>query len=198
MKSGYLLRLKLRRAREARRRQIGLGLISGWLLLLVGAFKWLYAANSSQGAALAFMVVGGLFFAAGLLCPSLLRTVESALRAAGNWIGHGIFSVLLTVTYFCVITPVGLAMRLGRGTAPFYFGQGVPEGWTPKIIDDGSPAGESGNYRPLLLQPLVVFAYFIRLRRFVLIPILVFLLVAGLVLFFVKSSVLAPLIYTLF
>ena len=198
MQSGYLLRLKLRRAREARRRQVGLGLIGGWLLLFVGVFKWLYAANSSQGAALAFMVVGGLFFVAGLLCPSLLRPVESALRAAGNWIGHGIFSVLLTVTYFCVITPVGLAMRLGRGTAPFYFGQGVPEGWTPKIIDDGSPAKTNDNYRPLLLQPLVVFAYFIRLRRFVLIPILVFLLVAGLVLFFVKSSVLAPLIYTLF
>jgi hypothetical protein len=198
MQSGYLLRLKLRRVREARRRQIGLGLIGGWLLLLVGAFKWLYAANSSQGAAVAFMIAGGMLFAAGLLCPSLLRPVESALRTAGNWLGHGIFSVVLTATYFCVITPVGLVMRVGRGTAPFYSGQGAPEGWTPKIIDDGSPAKANDNYRPLLLQPLVVFAYFIRMRRFVLIPILVFLLVAGLVLFFVKSSVLAPLIYTLF
>jgi hypothetical protein len=198
MQSGYLLRLKLRRAREARRRQIGLGLIGGWLLLLLGTFKWLYVANSSQGAAVAFMVAGGVLFAAGLLCPSRLRPVESALRAAGNGIGHGIFSGLLTVAYFCVITPVGLAMRLARGPAPFYSGQGAPEGWTPKVIDDGSPAGASSNYRPLLLQPLVVFAYFIRLRRFVLIPVLVFLLIAGLVLFFVKSSVLAPLIYTLF
>ncbi|HSY53573.1 MAG TPA: DUF5989 family protein [Opitutaceae bacterium] len=198
MQSGYLLRLKIRRAREIRRRQVGLGLIGGWLLLLVGAFKWFYAANSSQTAAVAFLITGAVLLVAGLLRPSLLRPVESTLRAAGNWIGRGIFSVLLGVAYLCVITPVGLAMRVGRGSAPFYYGKGVTEGWTPKITDDRSPAGTSDNYRPLLLQPLVVFAYFIRLRRFILIPVLVFLLVAGLVLFFVKSSALAPLIYTLF
>ncbi len=198
MQSGYLLRLKIRRAREARRRQIGLGLIGGWLLLLLGAFKWLYAANSSQGAAVALLIAGGVLFTTGLLWPSGLRPIESALRAAGNRIGHGIFSGLLALAYFCVITPVGLAMRVGRGTAPFYFGKAVPEGWTPKMIDGESPASADANYRPLLLQPLVVFSYFIRMRRFVLIPVLVFLLIAGLVLFFVKSSALAPLIYTLF
>ena len=125
MQSGYLLRLKIRRAREARRRQVGLGLIGGWLLLLLGAFKWLYVANSSQGAACAFMVAGSSFLAAGLLGPSLLRPVESTLRTAGNWIGHGIFSGLLTVTYFCVITPVGLAMRVGAGPGAILFRKGV-------------------------------------------------------------------------
>src|SRR5580704_16140176 len=147
MQSGYLLRLKIRRGREARRRQTGFGLIGGWLLLLLGAFKWLYAANSSQGAAVALLISGGVLFAAGLLWPLPLRPVESALRTAGNWIGHGVFSGLLTLAYFGVITPVGLAMRLGRGTAPFYFGQGVPEGWTPKLVDGGSPANPGGRYR---------------------------------------------------
>jgi hypothetical protein len=64
--------------------------------------------------------------------PSLVRPVESALRA----VSRGVFAGLLTIVYFCVLTPVGLVMRMVRGRAPFYFGQGPPEGWTPKIIDE--------------------------------------------------------------
>jgi len=198
MASGYLLRLKLRRWREARRRQIGLGLIGGWFALLLGAFKWLYAANSSRAAALAWLAAGGVLFGAGLLCPALLRPVEAGLRAAANRIGRMIFSVLLGAAYLCVITPVGVAMRAFRGTAPFHTSNTAAEGWMPKIIDEEPAPGTGDRYRPLLLQPLIVLAYFIRLRRFALIPVLVFLLIAGLVLFFVKSSALAPLIYTLF
>ena len=40
--------------------------------------------------------------------------------------------------------------------------------------------------------------YFVRNGHFMLLPVVVFLLVAGLVLYFVKTSALAPFIYTLF
>ena len=52
--------------------------------------------------------------------------------------------------------------------------------------------------RGLSSQIFVVVGYFIRNGHFVLVPVVVFLLLAGLVLFFVKSSALAPFIYTLF
>jgi hypothetical protein len=145
MQSGYLLRLKARRAHRTRRGQIGFGLIAGGLLSLFGAFRMFYAADASQGANITLMIAGGMFLAAGLLRPSWLRPIKFALGAVASWIGRRVFSVLLTVAYFCVITPIGLARRVGRGRAPFYFGKGTPEGWTPKIIDDGPPANEGDN-----------------------------------------------------
>jgi len=51
--------------------------------------------------------------------PSSVNSTPGPLRAASVWIGRTILSGLLILVYFCVITPVGLAMRARRRTASF-------------------------------------------------------------------------------
>ncbi len=203
MPSTYLGRLRERTAFLALKRQIVLGLVGGWLLVLVGGFRHLYVAPAREATSFALLGAGAALFAAGLAWPQGLAVVERGIRAATGWIGKGILLAFLSLTYFLVITPVGVVWRGLRGTAPFYAWTGeapaVAQGWVPKsVVDDRRSASSEAAMRPLSSQLFVVIGYFLRNGHFVLVPVVVFLLLAGLVLFFVKSSALAPFIYTLF
>jgi Family of unknown function (DUF5989) len=203
MRSSYLSRLRERTAFLALKRQIVLGLVGGWLLLILGGFRHLYVATASRPTSVALMIAGGALFAVGLAWPQGLAVVERGIRAATGWIGKGILLAFLSLTYFLIITPVGVVWRALRGGDPFYAWTGeapaVTQGWVPKsLMDDPRSASSEAAMRPLSSQLFVVIGYFLRNGHFVLVPVVVFLLLAGLVLFFVKSSALAPFIYTLF
>ena len=203
MTSPYLIRLRERTALLALKRQIVLGLVGGWLLLLIGSFRLVYAVQARSAAAIAMLVAGGLLFGLGLLWPQGLAPVERGVRAGTGWIGKAVLMTFLSLTYFAVITPVGLLWRATRGAHPFYAWKTVPpadlEGWVAKrVVDDARDASAEAGMRRLVTQPFFVIGYFVRNGHFMLLPVLVFLLVAGLVLYFVKSSALAPFIYTLF
>ncbi|MBS1107639.1 MAG: hypothetical protein H6Q91_3141 [Deltaproteobacteria bacterium] len=203
MRSSYLGRLRERTAFLALKRQIVLGLAGGWLLLLLGGFRHLYVATAREATSFALIAAGATLFAVGLVRPQGLAVVERAIRAATGWIGKGILLAFLSLTYFLIITPVGVAWRALRGSDPFYAWTGeapaVTQGWVPKsVVDDRRSASSEAAMRPLSSQLFVVIGYFVRNGHFVLVPVVVFLLLAGLVLFFVKSSALAPFIYTLF
>ena len=201
--SGYLLRLRERTAFMALKRQIVLGLVGGWLLLLLGGFRWFYVATARSGTSLALVIAGAVLFVLGLLRPRALAGLERGIRAATGWIGRTVLMVFLSVTYFLLITPVGVVWRALRGSDPFYgWTREAPsgmQGWVPKsVVDDPRSASSEAAMRGLSSQLFIVVGYFIRNGHFVLVPVVVFLLLAGLVLFFVKSSALAPFLYTLF
>ncbi len=201
--SPYLIRLRERSAWLALKRQIVLGLVGGWLLLLIGGFRYFYEVHARGPVAIALLVAGGVLLAMGLAWPQGLAGVERGVRAATGWIGKGVLMAFLSVTYFAVITPVGLLWRAARGSHPFYAWTDRPpaamEGWVPKsVVDDARAASAEAGIRRLATQPFFVVGYFVRNGHFMLLPVVVFLLVAGLVLYFVKTSALAPFIYTLF
>ena len=201
--SGYLMRLRERTGFLALKRQIVLGLVGGWLLLLLGGFRWLYVATARRNTSLALVIAGAALFGLGLLWPRGLAGVEKSIRAATGWIGKTVLLAFLSVTYFLIITPVGVVWRALRGRDPFYGWTGAAptgmQGWVPKsVVDDHRSASSEASLRGLSSQIFVVVGYFVRNGHFVLVPVVVFLLLAGLVLFFVKSSALAPFLYTLF
>ena len=203
MAASYLGRLRERTAWLALKRQIVLGLVGGWLLLLIGGFRYYYALHATKPASIALLAAGGVLFGMGLLWPQGLAPVERGVRAGTGWIGKTILMAFLSLTYFVVITPVGFVWRATRGTHPFYTWKTVPpsgmEGWVPKsVVDDARDASAEAGVRRLATQPFFVIGYFVRNGHFMLLPVVVFLLIAGLVLYFVKSSALAPFIYTLF
>ncbi len=203
MPSGYLRRLRERNTWLALKRQIVLGLVGGWLLLLLGGFRWLYVTSARRPTSIALVVAGALLLALGLFWPRGLAGIERGIRAATGWIGKTVLLVFLSVTYFLIITPVGVVWRSLRGHDPFYAWQGEApagmQGWVPKVVvDDSRDAASEAPLRGLSSQLFVVIGYFVRNGHFVMVPVVVFLLLAGLVLFFVKSSALAPFIYTLF
>ena len=201
--ANYLGRLRERTALLALERQIVLGLVGGWLLMLLGGFRHLYVVTAREATSFTLLGVGAALFAVGLVWPQGLAVVERGIRAATGWIGKGILLAFLSLTYFLIITPVGVVWRALRGADPFYaWTAEAPsgmQGWVPKsVVDDRRSASSEAAMRPLSSQLFVVIGYFLRNGHFVLVPVVVFLLLAGLVLFFVKSSALAPFIYTLF
>ena len=201
--SGYLIRLRVRTEFLALKRQIVLGLVGGWLLMLLGGFRWRYVATARDATSIALMIAGAGFFGLGLLWPRGLAGIERGIRAATGWIGKTVLLAFLSVTYFLIITPIGVLWRSLRGGDPFYGWSGEApsgmQGWVPKsVVDDPRSASSEAALRGLSSQLFVVVGYFIRNGHFVLVPVVVFLLLAGLVLFFVKSSALAPFLYTLF
>ena len=71
------------------------------------------------------------------------------------------------------------------------------EGWHPKEVAFEVQVGRRG--KPSLARRfLTVLQFFARRGHYIFLPTLIVLLALGVVLFFVKSSALAPFIYTLF
>jgi hypothetical protein len=200
---GYLIRVRERVQTLALKRQIVLGLVGGWLLLTIGSFRLFYVVNARTITCQITLAAGAILFLLGLLRPQALGRFESGIRVSTGFIGKTIFAIVLSVVYVLLVTPVGLAWRTFRGTRPFFAWAGATpvslEGWIAKqAVDDDRSVSQDAVRRPLITQPFVIVGYFIRHGHFILLPVVLFLLLIGLVLFFVKSSALAPFIYTLF
>src|SRR5580704_4161053 len=97
MKSRYLDRLKVRRETESARRNIILGMVGGWLILLIGCFKLIYAPNADPASAKPLTVLGALLFCTGLLWPNALGMFEYILSLVAGWIGRALFYALLGI-----------------------------------------------------------------------------------------------------
>lgn len=118
-------------------------------------------------------------------------------------IGEVLFSLILILSYFLLILPVGILLRKLQKSTSFYTWthERLPKvgGWTDWRSQESIKTFQQGaKKRPLLLQLAWVVAYFFRRGHYLLLPVLVLLLVLGLILFFIKASALAPFIYTLF
>jgi hypothetical protein len=203
MMNGYLIRVRERVQTLALKRQIVLGLVGGWLLLVIGSFRLFYVVNARTITCQILLVAGAVLFLLGLLRPQALGRFETGIRISTGFIGKTIFAIVLSFVYVVLVTPVGLVWRAVRGRRPFYAWAGdtppAVEGWVVKqAVDDDRSVSQDAVRRSLITQPFVIVGYFIRHGHFILIPVVLFLLSIGLILFFVKSSALAPFIYTLF
>jgi len=79
----------------------------------------------------------GVFLLAGLLCPRVLRPVEYLWMKLALVLGVVMTHVVLTLTFFVVITPLGLALALlGKRPMPLGFDRTKDSFWQ-KIDPDG-------------------------------------------------------------
>lgn len=199
--SGYLQRLRQRQDELMLKHRSVFGMVGGLLLVVIFGFKYLYMASPYEELWGYLVVVGLVLGTMGLAVPLWLGPVEAAFRSVAGVIGHAIMTVFITAMYYVAITPVGMLWGAVSGRAPFFAWDEKPEGegWMPKeISEDEGQVHESAASRSLLWQPLLVVGYFINQGRWILIPAVILLISFGLLLFFVKSSSLAPFIYTLF
>lgn len=205
-KPGYLRRLDERRAKASLKRQIVFGLLLGWLLTLAGAFNYYFVLGAVDALWGALMLAGLLVLLLTIVIPQCLSPIERAWALVTGWAGHAVFAILLVAVYFLVIVPVGVVLTWRRGRHPFYeWGEAgggselQAERWVKKVVPvEVSAASGSTRSRSLFVQPFVVIGYFARNGQYLFLPALLLLLILGLALFFVQSSALAPLIYTLF
>lgn len=202
-KSGYLKRLEEREREQRLNGQAVFGVIGGGLLFAISGFKYFYLGGEIEQLWAALCFTGGILMLVGFFYPPALAPVLKVYFKIGNFIGNLFLSIVLSLIYFLVITPGGAIVKKVRGAAPFYSWDTTSpapiEGWTPKIVQvEEKPVSRTSKNRYLLAQPFLVITYFIRYKNFVFIPVLLLLITIGLLMFFITTSTLAPLIYTLF
>jgi hypothetical protein len=200
-RSGYLQQLALRREAAEIRRLIVYGLMLGWILAIVAGFLFFCVKSRLDWLWGALMILGCLHLAAAVVLPQALFWPERIWMTIARWQGHLVMMVLLTVVYYLLLWPASRFSR--RQTVGFYrWGDQPPKSassWqTIDLTADDASAASNARYRGLPLLLASVIGFFFRRGNYILLPIVILLIVLGLVLFIVQSSVLAPFIYPLF
>jgi hypothetical protein len=200
----FLIRRRYRELSRQLTQQIVLGYAFGSILLIFSAFKYFLSIGSYDIFWLAAMCIGAVFIAITLIAPFLVRPLERFLRLMGNMVGRAVMFCLLIVTYYLLIAPVGFLLRRMNGTKPIYSWKERPlshmEGWHDKALphDVAELAASGGKNKYARTGLTSVMLFFARGGKLIFIPAVLLLVVFGLVLFFLQTSVIAPFIYTLF
>lgn len=200
-RGAYLARRAGRALRQAVHAQIAYGLTIGWLLLLGGGFLYCCVPSRLDPLWAALALVGAAHLAAAVLVPQLLSVPQRLWARLAHWQGLLVMQTLLILIYFLLFWPAGwLTRRKRHGFASW--STLPPEGesaWQSVLEQPGDALpGLPRVSHSLPWLAVGVLAFFLQRGNYVLIPILVLLLIVGLALYFVQSSALAPLIYTLF
>jgi len=117
-------------------------------LVMAGAFGVLggLAAWRGRAAGPVLLGVAVAFLLLGLAFPRLLRPVEKAWMAVARAIGVVMTHVILTLFYYLVITPFGIAMRIaGRDPLKLKAAPARESFWEP-VDPEGSAARPDKPY----------------------------------------------------
>jgi len=144
--------------------------------------------------------LGSLCLIVTLFAPLIWARIEVFLRRFGHCVGEIILKFILILVYFILILPLGLILRATSGTHPIYYWENQRpqrmEGWIDKKLPYELTIPIGRNFRPSGLVSVLFF--FVRRRKIAFLPVVLLLVSFGIVFFFVHTSALAPLIYTLF
>jgi hypothetical protein len=108
-------------------------------LVMTGAFSVLGGLLVWRGRSAGPYVLSlaGFFLIAGLLFPRLLGPIERAWMAFGRRMSVVMTFVVLTLSFYLVITPFGLLLRLlGKELLDLKFNSGLKSYWVP-VEPDG-------------------------------------------------------------
>lgn len=198
-KGKYIKKVNDDKLFEELKRQIVFGLILGLILLFISLVNILFVKEANRIIWKTIAILGGLLFIIALVIPQALYYIEKIWSSLAKLIGKVIFSVILSLTYFLLFLPLGLLYQRSKEASFFSYWNDVKDlksyGWSEKVV---SVKVGHNKKRNMLLQFYDVLRFFIENKQWWLIPLIIFLLIIGLILFFVQTSVLAPFIYTLF
>ena len=198
MAESYIERKKRRDAIEEEKNHIIFGLMGGIILMLVGGLNWLSAGQGfGEIVCVCVTALGLLLVLLAIVVPALLRYPYKAFRFFGNTAGKAVFAILLTALYVLLILPVGLILRRKREAQGYFTWEQPPAPRSLFRTIDHTAAAKTGkaSYFGIVYRLLSIFA---ANRKFILIPIVIILVIAGLILFFVSSNVMTAFIYTIF
>lgn len=200
MTNTYLSNLKERRLEKEVKDCAAFGIILGGILFIINGWFYWFTPNGDNPALPYLLIISALMFICGIIIPQLLYYPQKLLTSIGNYIFLIFFKILLLATYILIILPSSLVYR-GRKTSPFYSWNdtmSIKAGeWTEKVFNySNEKCHKYSNTK--IFQYLNVVKFFIDKKQWVLIPILIALLIFGLIFTFIQSSLIAPLIYTLF
>lgn len=89
-----------------------------------------------------FLIVAGLFIICGLLIPRVLIPVEWVWMKFAHVMGSVMTIVLVTITFFLIITPIGMIVRLtGKDSLRLKKQSNLSSYWIP--VDPNGPSSRS-------------------------------------------------------
>lgn len=197
-KNSYLTRLERRRRDASMYANIVFGQTLGWCLSIVGAF---YFFIQYEDRALPVLLLGNLLLLLGVGTPQALELPQRTIESISSFVGGHLLRLLLALLYFLLVFPLGLIYQKTKGTVPFYYWEKAAvekiEGWTPKVLsDEGSLIGKQSTIKSNYLAQL--FNHFWKHGELIIMPTLLIILALGLLVVFIQTTPLAPMIYTLF
>jgi hypothetical protein len=201
----YARRLAERRDADLIRQLAGFGITLGWLFTILGGFCWFCVESRFDLLWSLVYCLGLILLFLGTVLPQSLYWPHKVWMGIAHFQGRIVMTVALTIVYFVLFWPMGLwERRRLKASNPFFRWDSD----TPSIISQWHrlPAAESvpvadtsvsRKSRSMIRLFFESIGFFIRRGHYLLLPILLILLVLGIILFFVQSSVLAPFIYTI-
>lgn len=200
-RGAYLARRACRAQRQALHAQIVHGLTLGWVLTLGGGFPYCCVPSRCDPLWATLTLLGAAHLAAAVFVPQLLSLPQRLWMRLAHWQGALVMQGLLVLIYVLLVWPAGWLTRR-RHHGFFRWSDAPPEGrtaWQPVLEQPGqTPHGRHSAAPGLVWLAVGVVAFSLRRGNYLLLPILILLLIVGLALYFVQTSALAPLIYTLF
>lgn len=114
---------------KSRRKELKkFGIILGVFLGLLGLFL-LWRGKS----AIYILILSGVFFLFGLFLPFLLKPIYKIWMAIAFMLGWVVTRLILTISYYFLITPIGLLGRLfGKKFLDLQFKKDVKSYWIPR------------------------------------------------------------------
>ena len=116
------------------------GWVVGGVLLVIAAVVWWRNDFALTTAASVLGSLGGALGVLGLTTPVVLKPVYRVWMALAVVLGFIMTRVILSVVYYLVMTPIGLALRLfGKDPMHRRIDPDAASYWIEKSYDDESP-----------------------------------------------------------
>ncbi len=202
--AGYLFRRDLREQSRSLTQHLVLGWVLSLFLIGYGAYRYFAVIGAWDLLWRTVMWSGAAAAVLTLVVPAVWQGPEFLLRKVGHTLGTCILIALLTTIYYGLVWPMGALLRKMRGAAPIYsWSDRAPEqadGWVGKSMppDLLDPSADRTLPRGTRSSVLHIFIFFVRRGNIIFVPLLILLASLGFIFFFLKSSALAPLIYSIF
>lgn len=167
------------------------GFIFGFILLLLNIFIFLSTPDITilNYVNILLMILGIIFILLATIYPNSLNTIHKLFSLITNFIGNIIFKIILTILYFILVIPIGLIIK---------FKEKKKEKDLRSNFFDYKNDNLKANNKKGILNIFLIFKLFSNEHYILMLPLIILLIIIGVLLIFVQSSVIAPFIYTLF
>ena len=138
---------------------------------------------------ISFMIIGLLFILLSTIYPNSLNLIHKFFQKILSFVGNIIFKIILSIIYFIFVVPVGFVIKKKEKKNII----GLNTNFVDYKVENNFENKKKGFYN--ILQ---IFRIFANEKYALMLPLIIILIIIGVLLVFVQSSIVTPFIYTLF
>ena len=202
MTNNYLNSINARKEKENLKECVIFGQTIGLIIILVSLLKFLTINASNDKYIIILMAIGLGIFLLGLIFPYVLYYPNKIFKYLVNKIFLCCFLIILSIIYLVLIIPIGLFNRQKYQKKYGFYSWNDKSKIKFKQFTDKEVAYLNVYQKSTSISKFKiinqVISYFINSKEYMLIPTILIFILLGVIFYFVTSSVVAPMLYTLF